>query len=148
MLTLNQRDGFLVSVCCLRSWFTPDARALAGAQRAKTEKAMVFSVGRNADGRLRVFVLGNEPDNAIHYITQNSPGSSSAWTWANPSLGNGGVMTNAAVGVNTDGRLEVFTIHTDNAIWHDWQLSPGSDSWSGWYSLGGSFVGFYRDSPP
>ncbi len=39
---------------------------------------------------------------------------------------------------NADGRLEVFGLGTDNALWHDWQTTPGG-AWSGWSSLGGGW---------
>jgi hypothetical protein len=42
----------------------------------------------------------------------------------------------ANVGVNADGRLEVFGNGTDHAVWHNWQVAPGG-GWSGWNSLGG-----------
>jgi C1A family cysteine protease len=53
----------------------------------------------------------------------------------------GGVLTSrVAVGRNKDGRLEVFGLGTDNALWHIWQLTPNG-SWSGWASLGGVLAG-------
>jgi acylphosphatase len=42
----------------------------------------------------------------------------------------------SAVASNRDGRLEVFGIGTDHALWHDWQVKAGG-TWSGWNSLGG-----------
>jgi hypothetical protein len=42
------------------------------------------------------------------------------------------------VGVNSDGRLEVFVVGLDRTLWHNWQASGG---WSGWYTLGGSLLG-------
>jgi len=45
----------------------------------------------------------------------------------------GGVAT---VGVNGDGRLEIFGNGTDHAIWHNWQTAP-NNGWSGWNSMGG-----------
>jgi len=38
------------------------------------------------------------------------------------------------VGVNPDGRLEVFVVGSDFALWHNWQLTPGG-AWSGWAPL-------------
>lgn len=37
---------------------------------------------------------------------------------------------------NKDGRLELFYINADDAIYHNWQVSPGGN-WSGWSALGG-----------
>lgn len=41
---------------------------------------------------------------------------------------------------NADGRLEIFILCQDRAIWHQWQ--DGEGSWSDWDSLGGSFSRF------
>jgi hypothetical protein len=38
-----------------------------------------------------------------------------------------------------DGRLEVFALGNDGALWHTWQVNPQSGPWSPWYSFGGSF---------
>jgi hypothetical protein len=51
------------------------------------------------------------------------------------------------VGRNQDGRLEVFAVGKDHAIWHDWQTRAGSGPWSGWASLGGGFYGTHGRTP-
>jgi acylphosphatase len=52
----------------------------------------------------------------------------------------GGVITTEPVaGVNKDGRIEVFALGADNALWHIWQTAPNS-GWSGWASLGGGIT--------
>ncbi|HEX8277798.1 MAG TPA: hypothetical protein VF540_03855, partial [Segetibacter sp.] len=43
---------------------------------------------------------------------------------------------------NKDGRVELFSIGADKALYHNRQLNAGSDSWSGWKSLGGSIRQF------
>jgi hypothetical protein len=50
----------------------------------------------------------------------------------------GGNVAQPVVGSNADGRLEVFGIGADGALWHIWQWRPGGD-WSEWASFGGSF---------
>ena len=40
------------------------------------------------------------------------------------------------VATNTDGRLEVFAVGSDDALWHIWQTAP-NNGWSNWRSLGG-----------
>jgi len=40
------------------------------------------------------------------------------------------------VAYNADGRLEVFAVGPDQALWHIRQTMPGSD-WGVWASLGG-----------
>lgn len=38
--------------------------------------------------------------------------------------------------VNSDGRMEVFSIaNTNNALWHVWQQNPHAGPWSGWGQL-------------
>src|SRR5436309_2547693 len=53
------------------------------------------------------------------------------------SLG-GQLSTRPDVAQNTDGRLEVFALGTDYAVYQNWQVAPNG-SWSGWRSLGGGF---------
>jgi hypothetical protein len=38
---------------------------------------------------------------------------------------------------NSDGRLEVFGVGGNRAVWHNWQENPHAGPWSGWASLGG-----------
>jgi acylphosphatase len=86
-------------------------------------------VGRNADGRLEVFVQGT--DGALWHIWQTAPNNGwSGWH----SLG--GWITQPVVANNADGRLEVFVRGSDGALWHIWQTAPNGN-WSGWHSLGG-----------
>jgi hypothetical protein len=42
---------------------------------------------------------------------------------------------------NADGRLEVFQVGEDSALWHNWQTTPGG-GWNGWNSLGGEIYSF------
>lgn len=62
-------------------------------------------------------------------------------TWGNYSSLGGYIFPDAfSVAVNTDGRLELFGVGSDSAVWHNWQTSPGG-GWSGWNSLGGKVSG-------
>lgn len=38
---------------------------------------------------------------------------------------------------NSNGRLKVFIVGTNNALYYKSQTAAGSSSWSGWTSLGG-----------
>lgn len=40
------------------------------------------------------------------------------------------------VGTNDDGRLEVFVIANDGALWHTWQVQGNNNQWSEWASFG------------
>ena len=106
--------------------------SLGGGIKADTSPA----VARNSDGRLQVFVVGT--NNQLYYKTQSSPNSStwsSSWTSQSGTLRGG---TDPAVIANSDGRLQVFVVGTDNAVYYKTQTSPGSSTWSSsWTSLGG-----------
>ncbi|MBZ5575470.1 MAG: choice-of-anchor D domain-containing protein [Acidobacteriia bacterium] len=97
------------------------------------------SVGTNKDGRLEVFGVGS--DHALWHIAQTSAGG--GWgDWS--SLGgqiisDPTVVTNAPTGTLA-GCLEVFVVGGDQAVWHNFQTTPGG-SWSGWQSLGGGMTG-------
>ncbi|KAK0703712.1 hypothetical protein B0T26DRAFT_732354 [Lasiosphaeria miniovina] len=86
-------------------------------------------VGRNVDGRLQVFVRGNEGN--LWSVPQSSPGG--GWGgWI--SLGHPqavGITDSASVAANADGRLEIFAQGVDQNLYHIWQTTPGG-SWSGW----------------
>jgi hypothetical protein len=80
---------------------------------------------------LEAFAHGLDFD--VWHTAQLSPGSGQ-WT-PFTSLG-GDVISDPSVGVNADGRLEVFGRGRDNALWHNWQATAGG-VWLGWYSAGG-----------
>jgi hypothetical protein len=106
--------------------------SLGGGVKADTSPA----VARNHDGRLQVFLVGT--NNQLQYRAQTSPNSntwSSSWTSLSGTLRGG---TDPAVIANSDGRLQVFVIGTNNAVYYKAQSSPGSSTWSSsWTSLGG-----------
>jgi hypothetical protein len=93
-----------------------------------------FTVGRNQDGRQEVFVVGG--DGNVWQIWQTVPnGGWSEWN----KLGQPPVgirrSDRITVGINEDGRQELFMIGTDAALWHVWQVAPNV-GWSDWESLG------------
>src|SRR5206468_10468183 len=72
------------------------------------------AVGRNADGRLELFL--QPADGTLQHIWQHTPNG--GWSgWA--ALG-GGTLSNGRVvaGQNQDGRLELFVRGQDNSLWH------------------------------
>ncbi len=95
------------------------------------------AVARNADGRLEAIV--QKTDGSAYHIWQTTAGGSytpgGSWSeWASLS----GTLTSAVTGaVNQDGRLVVFALGTDGALWHAYQGTAGGN-WSAWLSLGGS----------
>lgn len=52
-----------------------------------------------------------------------------------------------AIEQNSDGRLEVFAIGGDGALWHTYQPKPGKGPWIGWSSLGKPSSILYFDNP-
>jgi len=55
----------------------------------------------------------------------------------------GGDVTSPPLAVrNHDGRLELFAIGSNGALYHRWETSPGG-GWSGWHSLGGDSTSFF-----
>jgi hypothetical protein len=101
---------------------------------------------QNINGRWERFWIGS--DCHVHH----------AWGATNPdgpftgSGSLGGCVLHSSyfgldVGMNHDGRLEVFAVGKDHAMWHDWQTKPGSGPWSGWYSIHGGFYGNYGRTP-
>jgi hypothetical protein len=94
--------------------------SLGGGIKADTSPA----VARNSDGSLHVFVIGT--NNALYYTTQTSAGSST-WSSSWTSIG-GGLRdsTNPVVIANDDGRLQVFIVGTNNALYYKWQTGPGT----------------------
>ncbi|HEX4002758.1 MAG TPA: hypothetical protein VHX36_08920 [Candidatus Acidoferrales bacterium] len=108
-------------------------------------KSVAATVGLDAQGQLEVFATNS--DGALWEIQQvRIPAGITGWSnWQ--SLGNPpglqlGVLGSTApsVATNADGRLEVFVIGPDNALWHTWQIDTVGGGWSGWQSLGGSMA--------
>jgi len=92
-----------------------------------------LAVGVNADERLELFAADH--DGAVWHIWQVAPNKDwSQWK----SLGKPGghpAPLGSALAKNQDGRLEVFTVDLDGAVWHAWQVAPNKD-WSPWRPLG------------
>src|SRR5581483_906058 len=90
---------------------------------------------RTSDGRLTVFAIGIGSAGTLYQNYQTSPGGS--WSgWVAMGSGNTwdpyGIPT---VGVNQDGRLEVFVIGGNGQINHIWQKTPGSSATTNWSSF-------------
>jgi hypothetical protein len=88
---------------------------------------------RNTDSYLQVFYRDGSTNSLFHI--KQTPGAPGGWA-APVNLG-GGLASDPTVGMNADGRLEVFVKGTDNALYHIWQTSASSASWSGFAGLGG-----------
>jgi hypothetical protein len=81
-----------------------------------------LSIERNRDGREELFGIG-ATDHAVWTIEQTS--ANGAWgVWQDLN----GWVSQIALGTTTDGRLEVFAIGSDNAVWVKRQMAP--DAWT------------------
>ena len=91
------------------------------------------AIAAGPDGRLQLFVIGND-ENLWHKVQTEPNGGWSAWLCREaPSAA--GVAGSAAVAADPDGCLELFVAGTDGALWHMWQTTPNGD-WSPWFSHG------------
>ncbi len=78
---------------------------------------MYPAVARNADGRLEAFAIASQQDSAegrLYDIWQTSAGG--GWSGWN-DLG-GKLNSPPTVGLNRDGRLEVFALGTSKGLFH------------------------------
>ena len=90
----------------------------------------------NRDGNQEQFTIGGDNGCTVYHRWASSGGVIPSGGWS--SMG-GCVFAGYGldVGMNPNGRLEVFAIGTDHAVWHEWQTVAGSGPWSDWASLGG-----------
>lgn len=101
-------------------------------------------LGANADGRLELFApeafAGG--DQEIWHRWQRAPGGQ--WVaWSSLGSPGGELLPDPppVLGRNADGRLELFVVAGDGAVWHRWQTAP-NNGWSAWSSLGSQGGGF------
>lgn len=70
-------------------------------------------------------------DTTLRYMRQTAPDSA---TYTPPVDLGGGLNSNPIAVENQDGRLQVFVLGLDNAIYTRWETSPGN--WANWVLLG------------
>jgi hypothetical protein len=87
------------------------------------------AVANNQDGRLEVFARDHPDPGKIVHIGQVAPNSGWAAAWL--SLGDTTFTYAPSVGINGDGRLEVFAVKSGGDAWHVWQTAPNS-GWVAW----------------
>jgi hypothetical protein len=102
-------------------------------------------VAQNQDGRLELFVQAG--DGAVWHRWQLTAGGGwSGWSSLR-SPGEHVAASGPPAAVRAkDGRLHLFVLGSDRAVWHLWQLTPGG-GWSGWESLGREGTGFMELAP-
>ena len=99
-------------------------------------------VGRNADGRLEIFAVGD--DNALWQKWQVAPNNGwSEWKTLGTPARDTSLTEQFTVGRNQDGRQEVFAVGSDGNVWQIWQTAPNG-GWSDWRKLGQPPAGIRR----
>ena len=88
-------------------------------------------VANTSDGRMELFAIGNT-GSLYHTYQTNANGSWSAWIAMGTAANKWTITSLPAVGVNKDGRLEVFLVGTNGSVYHAYQKTPGSSAASNW----------------
>ncbi len=93
------------------------------------------ALAANPAAAKNVFVLGG--DGAVYrgWRSPDPSASSLLWDYLGSPSGTQ-LQPGLAVGRNADGRLEVFGLGSEGALYHAYETSVGG-SWSGWYGLEG-----------
>jgi hypothetical protein len=92
-----------------------------------------LAVGANADGRLEL--AATDSNGAVWHIWQKEPNKDWSQWKSLKEPGGHPAPPGVKLAKNKDGRLELFTVAGDGAVWHKWQIEPNKD-WSDWSSLG------------
>lgn len=93
--------------------------------------AKQIALGRNKDGRLECFYVGTNGNLYHNWQTAPNNGWAGEHSFAVNAQSIGDSAQQIAVGQNSDGRLEVFYVGSDNALCHNWQTAPSSTNWNG-----------------
>jgi hypothetical protein len=88
--------------------------------------------GSNADGRIEVFLIGQ---NGQFYTDTQQAINGSTWSGWQSFGGDWPVGDSIAEGANADGRMEVFLIGRNGQLYTDTQQVP-NHGWGTWQSLG------------
>jgi hypothetical protein len=97
--------------------------------------------GQGIDSNIAtVTITVNATPPIANAVTTQTTSGSNVWS----GFGNlgGNLLGDPAVAPNSDGRLEVFVIGADHALYHKSQILAGGNSgWTGYSTLGGNLVG-------
>jgi hypothetical protein len=91
------------------------------------------AVATGPDGRLEVFIVSQQATLWHRWQTTPDNGWSDWFSHGTPSGVLFGSDSTPAIAPSVDGRLELFTVGNDGALWHMWQTATGN-GWSGWRS--------------
>jgi hypothetical protein len=105
------------------------------------------ALARSADGRLELFVRGQ--DSRLYHQWETAVGTFSWSGWNSfdvASTPDERFSDHPVVAPSADGRLELFLRGGDHNIYHAWQTSA-SNGWSDWVSEGAEGGGFIAGAP-
>ena len=108
-------------------WDSPQTPSRVTFQRIRP------AVARSADERLQVFVT--DEDDALWHIWQSAPDSRWSNWFSHGAPPQAGLVGSPALACSPDGRLELFVVGTDGALWHKWQTAL-NNGWSRWVCHG------------
>jgi len=115
---------------------------LSKGRPAANVRVNAHAVGRNADGRLEIFAIGD--DLALWQKWQVAPNDGwSEWRTLGKPAGDVSLTDQFTVGTNQDGHQEVFVVGKDGSVWQIWQTAPNG-GWSHWGKLGAPPSGIRR----
>jgi hypothetical protein len=98
----------------------------------------VAAVAQNKDGRLELFTVAG--DGSVWHRWQPAPGRRTWAAWSSLERPSGQACAALALAVDRDGRLALFTVASDGAVWHRRQRA--AEGWSAWESLERQVDGF------
>ncbi|GAB4030781.1 PLL family lectin [Spirosoma gilvum] len=92
-----------------------------------------ITVGSNADGRLELFFPNEFDSSALYNRWQTVKNTQNPAQWsAENRLGSNDLAVFLTVGQNQDGRLELFYIGTNSALYHKWQTVKNTQNPAQW----------------
>ena len=94
----------------------------------------------NSKGNVVLLMVGTSQQ--LYEDIESSPTCASASCWSGWIALGGSWPGDPSVATNQDGRLEVFGVGKDKAIWHASEQTAGCGCWSAWTSLGGSWPSY------
>jgi hypothetical protein len=90
-------------------------------------------VGRNADGRQQLYMIGS---NDVLYTKYQLRPNSDGWSKWLRLPGHWPFNDAVGVGRNKDGRQQIYVVGTDGRLWTTYQTHRNRNDWSDWVSLG------------
>lgn len=89
-------------------------------------------VANSSNGGMEIFMVGGSTN--LYYNQESSSGAWSGWV----NMGGTWPVERPTITTNMANRLEVFMRGWNSNIYHAWQTSPNSGTWTGWYAMGAS----------